>query len=273
MADLEPAAASRPEDLDLQLALVDAYTQLAEVREELGRPERGLELRRKRLAVVEALARSRPTSSVVRRNRVAAAQGGRDDLSAIWAGMRRPWRSSREAVATAEALVADNPTSIPALKALAACRTPSASQQFGLGRVADALASMEAAGRHAGPDCGARSPQTSRPAATWPAPSTTSATFGVERGDNAGALAAYEESLAMRLALDREHPDDPRFAFDAATTLGNIGRIYTTAASPRAAATPSPAPSNCSSGSWRRIPRTPTTGASWRGTAATWRRP
>src|SRR5262249_21309350 len=35
-----------------------------------------------------------------------------------------------------------------------------------------------------------------------------------------------EESLAMRLALDREHPDDPRFAFDAATTLGNMGIIY-----------------------------------------------
>jgi hypothetical protein len=30
----------------------------------------------------------------------------------------------------------------------------------------------------------------------------------------------------MRLAPDREHPGDPRFAFDAAATLGNIGAIY-----------------------------------------------
>src|SRR5262249_12572902 len=44
--------------------------------------------------------------------------------------------------------------------------------------------------------------------------------------DDAAALVAYEESLAMRLALGREHPDDPRFAFDAATTLGNMGLIY-----------------------------------------------
>ncbi len=47
-----------------------------------------------------------------------------------------------------------------------------------------------------------------------------------ELGNEGAALAAYDESLAMRLALDREHPDDPRFAFDAATTLGNIGTIH-----------------------------------------------
>ena len=40
----------------------------------------------------------------------------------------------------------------------------------------------------------------------------------------------------MRLALDREHPDDPRFAFDAATTLGNMGLIYRERGEPERAA-------------------------------------
>jgi hypothetical protein len=55
-------------------------------------------------------------------------------------------------VATAEALVADNPTNIPDLEALANVRNAVGIQQFALGHVADALASMEAGAEAAGLD-------------------------------------------------------------------------------------------------------------------------
>jgi serine/threonine-protein kinase len=223
VADLEPAAAARTEDLDLQLALVDAYARLAEIREELGRPDEALALQRKRLAAVEALARVRPTSGVVRRNRIAAARQLARMLDVLGRGAEAP-EVLRGAVATAEALVAENPTSIPALDALAGALNAVGLNQFGLGRVADALASFEA-GAAAMARILALDP---RDLAVRRHLAGARYNIGYLRrlqGDEEGALAAYGESLEMRLALDRDHPDDPRFAFDAATTLANIGEI------------------------------------------------
>ncbi len=224
MAELEPVAAARPEDLDLQLALADAYASTSNVRADLGQPAEALELGRKRLGVVEALARSRPTSSVVQHNRLGAAQAVASILVEL-GRVAEALEVLQGAVATARALVANNPTSIPALGALYKIQNVLGLQQFAVGRVADALATMEAS---AGTE--ARILQLD-PRDLWHRRELAGTKYNIgflrrELGDQAAALAAYEEALAMQLALDREHPDDPRFAFDAATTLGNIGAIH-----------------------------------------------
>ena len=224
MAELEPVAAARPEDFDLQLALADAYASTSNVRADLGQPAEALELGRKRLGVVEALARSRPTSSVVQHNRLGAAQTVASILVEL-GGVAEALEVLQGAVATARALVANNPTSIPALGALYKVQNGLGLQQFAVGRVADALATMEAS---AGTE--ARILQLD-PRDLWHRRELAGTKYNIgflrrELGDQAAALAAYEEALAMQLALDREHPDDPRFAFDAATTLGNIGAIH-----------------------------------------------
>ena len=224
VAALEPAAAARPEDLDLQLALVDAYNQLAEVLEELGRPGPGLELRRKGLALVEALARRRPTSGVVRRNRLTAARAVARSLDALGRNVEA-LEVLGEAVTTARGLVDDNPTSIPALRVLTDLHNTVGIQRFALGRVADARASMEAAAatlaRMLELDPGNLDARRDLASKKY-----NIGYLGGELGENAAALAAYEEALAMQLALDREYPGNPRLAFDAATTLGNMGGIY-----------------------------------------------
>ncbi len=224
VAILKPLAEANPDDTVAPLALADSYAGLGRVVAELGDQEAALGFHRLRLAVVDSLAVTRPTSSLILRNHVTASRDLAQALGEL--GQYEEAKTILEqALPKAEAIVANNPTDGFALQTLANVHNAIGIQHFNAGQVADALASIED-----NADVMQRvvelSPENLNIRRNLAGTRYNIGYLRRELGDNAGALAAYDESLEMRLALDREYPDDPRFAFDAAATLGNIANIY-----------------------------------------------
>jgi eukaryotic-like serine/threonine-protein kinase len=225
LAIVEPLAKSRPDDEEAQTRLADCYRVMGNSLELAGRHEESLEYCLKRLVTMETLVAIRPTAN---RYRLSSINAARSVASAL-GGLGRTDEALEmleRARAAGDRLVRENPTNTDYLNALSTVQTAIGAQQYGLGRTDEALASMEAANalQERMVAANPRDVDDLRDLAG------SHYNIGYLRAalGRDDALAAYDRSLVLRRRLSVEHPDDPRYAFDASATLGNIAGIHFT---------------------------------------------
>jgi eukaryotic-like serine/threonine-protein kinase len=225
LAIIEPLAKSRPDDVETQIRLADCYRVMADVLEQAGRHEESLEYCRRRLATIDALIAARPTVNRLRHAGINAARAVASALGEIGRNAEALAMLERAKVA-GDRLVRESPTNTDYLNALATVQSAIGAQQYGLGRTAEALASMEAATalQERMVAANPRDVDDQRDLAG------SHYNIGYMRAalGRDDALAAYDRSLALRRRLSAEHPEDPRFDFDASATLGNMAGIHFT---------------------------------------------
>jgi serine/threonine-protein kinase len=219
----EPLAREAPADVECQQNLARIYATLASLYAATGSREKSLEYNQKQLAVCEALARAHPSVSRHRFSLIQAMSSLGFDL----ASLGRP----ADAIATfqkardgATALVRDQPTNASYKEVLSETLNGMAFAQFDLSKPADALSSVEAQSVVLEQIVKLDALNVNRQRQLAGCYYNCGAINVSLKRDDVG-LKWYERSLQLREKLAKDHPDDPRFPFDVASTLGNMANI------------------------------------------------